>query len=69
MHFPASLLVNAGLDYWHWNGALSGFVGVLIGWTGAMLLAAVFQRATNGWQYSSISTYGLASKHTTQSKI
>lgn len=50
MHFPASLLVNAGIDYWHWNGALSGFVGVLIGWTGAMLLAAVFQRATNGWR-------------------
>jgi peptidoglycan/LPS O-acetylase OafA/YrhL len=69
MHFPASLLVNAGLDYWQLGNAVAGVAGALIGWTGAMLLAAGFQRATNGWHYSSISTYGLASTNGIQSKI
>ena len=69
MHFPASLLVNAGLDYWQWNGAAAGVTGVLMGWTGAMLLATGFQRATNGWQYFFNSTHRLASKLTNQSKI
>jgi peptidoglycan/LPS O-acetylase OafA/YrhL len=69
MHFPASLLVNAGLDYWQLGNAVAGVAGVLIGWIGAMVFAVIFDHATNDWHYLHNSTYKLASKQRNQSKM